>query len=179
MSLRIKVMCALLILGCAGLFILKKPDGRPVLSIDEFLPDTSEISTLAQTLLDEFDNIYNEASTILAETENSDIQQSVEPANDSKIYRWKDNNGNWQFSDTPPSNQTAEAIQVSGDLNKDLSVTYTAPEKEIVSDDIPASAQPSSVLPMTVSPDKVSKLIEDANNIQKLMDDRADTLNNY
>lgn len=180
MSLRIKTMCVLLILGCAGLFILKKTDGRPILSIDEFLPDTSEINTLVQTLLDEFDSLRHSASTTLGAQGSTDIQDTAVPVNEPKIYRWKDNNGNWQFSDTPPPNQVAEAIKVSGDLNKDLSVTYSAPEeKEIINDDIPANTQPSSILPMTVSPDEVSKLIDDANNIQKLMDERADTQNNY
>jgi hypothetical protein len=179
MSLPIKVFSAVLILGCAGLFVLKKPDGNPVLSIDKFIPDIGIIISDAKSFIA---NAKNEVASIVEKLpgdKEEKIEQNIQAKPD--IYRWKDSNGQWQFSDTPPANQTAEAIKVSGNLNKDLVASYEAPQELSIEDDTIDSEATStdSIIPMTVSPDKVSKLMEDANNIQKLMDDRASQLDKH
>jgi|GEM_PF-436592 len=181
MSLAIKTFCVILILGCAGLFVIKKPDGTPILSTKEFLPKITAITSDVKKLISDAKNAaasigsnsekYNEENT-----EQSEVEQTQ-----STVYRWKDANGQWQFSDIQPANQTAEAMNISGNLNKDLVATYEPPEEPTTENDTTSdeAAQTESVIPMTVSPDEVSKLMKDVNNIQKLMDDHGDKLKQY
>lgn len=157
MGLMIKFFCALLVIGLVGLFVLKKPDGSPWLSIADFTPDTTLIKNDALSLINK-----------VKKTTASDTGEKKQGG----IYRWKDANGQWQFSDTAPTDQTAETITVSGNLNSDLSEKYTPPKKpenKIV--DKPEAS--NSIIPSTLSPEKISKLMKDANNVQQLMDERA------
>jgi hypothetical protein len=95
--------------------------------------------------------------------------------NSNAIYRWKDAHGQWQYSDTAPSDQTAEPINVSGNLNSDLVEKMTPPPQEETS---PTNTV-SSIIPTTIAPDKISTLMKDAKNIQQLMDDRTSQLNQH
>ncbi len=176
MSLPIKAFSAVLILGCAGLFVLKKPDGTPILSMQDFLPDISSLTYDAKKLIRDAKNL---TSSIGNNTENNTEDNTEQTAQaESGIYRWKDSNGQWQFSDTPPVNQAAEAMNVSGNLNKDLVATYEPPEEPVIENDT-ATSSTASLVPMTISPDEVSKLMEDVNNMQQLMDDRGEQLKQY
>jgi hypothetical protein len=163
MSLMIKFFCFVLVAGLAGMFVLKKPDGSTWLSADDFIPDTSAITSDVKTLLNKAKN---------ASPTNDSAKENAQ--NDSGIYRWKDASGQWQYSDTAPVHQQAEAIHVSGNLNSDLVEKFTPPAPESTA--TPSADNGNSILPATLSPDKISTLIKDANNVQKLMDGRGDQL---
>jgi hypothetical protein len=177
MSLAIKTFCVILILGCAGLFIIKKPDGTPILSTEELLPDIASIMSDVKKFIS---HAKDTTASIGSSTER-DIKENEGKQPQSNVYRWKDTNGQWQFSDIPPTNQAAEAISVSGNLNKDLAASNEPPEKPTTANNTTGddATTTESVIPMTVSPDKVSKLMKDVNNIQKLMDDHGDKLKQY
>lgn len=166
MGLAIKFFCAILVIGFAGLFVLKKPDGTPWLSLDEFMPDTKGITSSTN-------DIVSKAKGML------DNDQPTTTANTSGgVYRWKDKNGQWQFSDQPPTaNIAAEKIDVSGDLNRDIAEKFTPPEtKPSATTASTANTPGTNVIPSTLSPEKVEKLMQDANNIQNLMDNRQKKL---
>ncbi len=152
MSLMIKFFCFLLVIGFAGLFILKKPDGTPWLSLDDFVPDTSSIK---QTLDDAIPN------------------QIIGGSNENvTVYKWKDNEGNWQFSDTPPQGLNAEQVLVSTDVNRDLAPP--PPTNPTITKEKKGKAfliKDSGTSPTTLSPDKISTLIDDAKNVQNLVDE--------
>ncbi len=158
MGLMIKLFCAILVIGLAGLFVLKKPDGTPWLSASDFIPNTDGISADAKALL-------NKVSS-----ENTSTNKSGD------VYRWKDKNGQWRYSDTPPDNQTAENISVSGNLNSDLAEKAPKPTVSTQTEETETSKKATSILPATLSQDQVSKLIEDTNNVQQLIDDRQSQL---
>ncbi|MGH1487754.1 MAG: DUF4124 domain-containing protein [Cellvibrionaceae bacterium] len=150
MKLIVKFFCFLLVLGFAGLFVLKKPDGTPWLSLDDFIPDISVGS----------------------------VKDALPGGNEVAVYRWKDAEGNWQYSDTPPGNNTAEQVLVNTNLNRDL-VPEFKPSK--VADTKPKSGKAllikdSSISPTTVPMDKIPELVDDAKNVQQLMDDRTKQL---
>jgi hypothetical protein len=183
MSLPIKIFIALLLLGCAGLFVLKKPDGTPILSMNSLSPNITTLTFDAKKLMDSIIDVIQSSTSSITNAPAKKPQSSTEQITNAQptIYRWKDSNGQWQFSDTPPINKTAETIHVSGDLNKDLVATYEPPQESLTEDDATNNeATPTeSLIPMTISPSEVPKLMEDANNIQKLMDDRTDQLKQY
>ncbi|MFT6101588.1 MAG: hypothetical protein ACJATV_000018 [Granulosicoccus sp.] len=175
MSLFIKALFVILILGFAGLFVFKKADGTPILSIYELRPKVTSVISNVRQIVGKIKNLKPSAPETI---DNNEWGVPQEKKAKSDIYRWKDGNGQWQFSDTPPKNQSAESINVSGDLNKDLVNTYVPPEepKEVSTTNETSSP---GISPMTISPKKLSKLIEDANNIQQLSDERAAKLEKY
>ena len=161
MKLIVKFFAALLVLGIGGLFILKKPDGTPWLSLDQILPQVS-LSSVKQTVTDA-------------------LPEQVIGGQDDQVtvYKWRDSEGNWQFSDTPPDGATAEQVLVDTNVNRDLvpelrespiTTTTDSGGKAIFIKD---SSLPT---PTTLAPDKLTKLIEDANNVQQLMDNRQQQL---
>lgn len=166
MSFGIKLIMGLLVLGMAGLFVIKKPDGSPWLNINDFLPDQSNIAEISQT-----------ANKALKSAESSiSRSESNTSSNAGKIYRWKDQQGNWQFSDTPPENLAAETIQVSGHLNRDLAEpapVEVQPEAASQSDTATPVASPLTAF----SPEKVQKLMEDTQKVKELMENRDKYLN--
>lgn len=167
MNLMIKFFCFLLILGLAGLFVLKKPNGSPWLSIDDFIPNTQGISKSITSLLNSAKN---------TPTNNTTETSNTQAISDSGVYRWKDANGQWQFSDTPPEGTQAEAMHVSGNLNSDLAEEYVPPKEEEEDNTVISTTDPTagnSLLPASLSPDKISTLMKDTQNIQKIMDDRT------
>ena len=161
MGLIIRFFSFLLVLGIAGLFFIKKPDGSPWLSLEQFKPDIS-VSAVKGVI----DDV---GPSQLAENKGDTVQ----------VYRWKDTEGNWQYSDTPPSNINAEQVLVNTNLNRDLVPEFNAsPKVEKTSGGgkaflIRNGGTPS---PTTVSPNNVGQLVEDAKNVQNLVNDRAKQL---
>jgi len=164
MGLIIKLICFVLVLGVAGLFFIKKPDGNPWLSIDELIPDTSSIKrSISDAMPDQ----------VVGGTDGSFLDDKV------SVYKWKDAEGNWQFSDKPPAGIDAKQVLVGTDVNRDLA-PLPPPTRT------PASPAPQSgkamlikdggFSPTTISSDKVSKLVDDANGVQELMDNRKKEL---
>lgn len=161
MSLIIKFFAFLLVLGLAGLFVLKDPNGQPFLSWDNFIPEPSSIASSIEQVLPE---------------------QVAISKDTAMVYRWQDANGNWQFSDVPPDNVAVEQIIVETHLNSDIAPPAPT-SRPVVSNSgsgravfIGDSNKPSPGVGTTASPDNIKQLIEDAQNVQGLMDNRTKQL---
>ncbi len=136
----IKLMIGIVILACGGLFFIKGPDGKPLMTIDELFsapkPSTAEAN------------------------------RNIEP---TKVYKWQDENGVWQFSNTPVTAQEAEVVVLDGQIN--TMDAYVAPKESRQTE----AASPFSALPpgvTTVSPDKIGEMMDTVNNLQQTVDDR-------
>ena len=188
MSLMIKFFCILLVLGVAGLFIVKKPDGSPWLSVNDFIPEniasTDSIRQLMNNALDTLkkttSSLSNNEYGISDDHEgNSEGNHHIEKASTEKldngsIHRWKDSKGQWQYSDKKPLNQITETVNITGNLNQDLYEQRTLDVRQEVNSPQEKNSD-ASQLPnraASISPEKISTLIKDAKNIQKLVDDR-------
>mgnify|MGYP001561608095 CR=1 FL=1 len=136
----IKLMIGIVILACSGLFFIKGPDGQPLLTIDA---------------------LFSASKPTQAEA-----GRSTAP---TKIYKWQDEHGVWQFSNTPVPSAEAELVILDGQIN--TIDAYVAPAKP----NQPAVANSRSALPAgvtTVSPDKIVEMMEKVNNLQQTVDDR-------
>jgi hypothetical protein len=160
MSLFVKFFSFIIVLGIVGLFFLKKPDGTPWLSVSDFTPDVGSIK--------------RSISDVIPENANGETaSESV------SVYKWKDSNGNWQFSDTPPENIETEQVLVDTDVNRDLTPDLTESSKvisEFKKKGNAALIKDNSISPTTVSPGDIPTLIDDANNVQELMNNRQEQL---
>lgn len=141
------IMLVLLALAFAGPMLMKKPDGTPFMEspLDIFSSDSKGTN--------------NGQSTI-------NSSQS--------FYKWQDEDGTWHYSDQPQAGQNIETVTVNTNTNL---IQGLRMEKE--EEDEPekvkkeAKEETSSIpLPMTVPLDKVSQMLDDATNLQQMMDDR-------
>jgi len=157
----------ILTLALMGLFVLKKPNGQAWLVVDDLFPKTlmidQEIKSIADKLLVTYENFIVE--------ENNQIEQG----SDIKIYRWKDNSGNWSYSDKPKASVESEEVYL------DPNDVVVLPAFKVSTNNSP-NAKPlkidimSSQNPLTTSPNNMLNLFKDANNVQKLIDDREENI---
>jgi len=168
MKLLLKLFLTLIVLSVAVLFFIKTPDGQPVLSADKVLPKKDQV----------FADITDKTQGFLGKAK--DTVSSIKPAannqqqqNASGVYRWKDENGQWQYSNVKPADQTTESVKnqisISEEFGKKKNyATNNQPQKK-------ADNQQSDglkITPFTVSPSEIPKLIQDSKNVQNLVDKR-------
>ena len=101
--------------------------------------------------------------------------------NTTQVYKWQDVAGEWHFSNTPPPAGIKGSVET---YRNDINITQAvqppvevapAPEEKKATD-IPETASP--LLPIT-DPDKVKKLINDAKNVQNLVNDRQKNIDQH
>lgn len=86
------------------------------------------------------------------------------------FYKWQDAKGHWHFGDEVPDGVTA--VPVSVDTAANIMQSVKAPQPAATK--TPKPAEPAAALPglpMTVNPAEIPKLIEDAKNVQNLLDE--------
>lgn len=94
-----------------------------------------------------------------------------------QYMKWQDENGVWHFGDEVPEGVTPQVVSVDTAANVIRSVKL--PEKESENDQQHSDpATPSVPLPMTVAPEQISQMMDDAANVQQLMNDRTKQLDN-
>lgn len=118
-----------------------------------------------------YSNTSDESSPLLrglAEVRSLTREAAPEPPAETTVYKWKDKNGEWHFSNQPPPEGVAAEITIyRSDVNVMPSPKAdTSPEEKAANNpgDIP-------LLPIT-DPARVKQLIDDAKNVQNLADER-------
>jgi hypothetical protein len=141
------IMCVLVAIAFVGPMLMKKPDGTPFIKspLDWF----SQSST----------GFHNNESS-------SSTTQS--------FYKWQDDDGMWHYSDKPPAGKNIETVSVNTNTNliQGLRVVKKNEQPLIEKKSQLKVENAPMALPMTVPIEKISKILEDANNIQQLMDNR-------
>lgn len=123
MKIFIKLMILALVLSYASLFVIKKPDGTPIRTLDSLKPDLN-FSGLSEGLSESVDSVRNIISTETQDTTGNTMQVEVQQ---KQLYRWQDENGVWNYSDSPPPDVNAEAmaLQAPNVMNLNPSVVIT------------------------------------------------------
>lgn len=123
MKIFIKLMILALVLSYASLFVIKKPDGTPIRTLDSLKPDLN-FSGLSEGLSESVDSVRNIISTETQDTTGNTMQVEVQK---KQLYRWQDENGVWNYSDSPPPDVNAEAmaLQAPNVMNLNPSVVIT------------------------------------------------------
>lgn len=162
MNLFGKLLIAALIIGMLLPFtILKGKDGKPLMSFSDFkLPDfkTPDLPSLPK----------------LGSSDNTTKTEAGHTA----IYQWEDNDGNIQFTTSqPPAGVEYEVKGYDPDTNVIQSVNLPEAGKEAVE---PAKTEENAAtdgIGTVYSPEKINKLIDDAKNVEKLLNDRLKNQN--
>ena len=148
----IKLMLFVVILACAALFFIKGGDGKPLMTIEKL-----------------FDGLPSSPSGLLS----GETETPATPAL-TRIYKWKDENGVWQFSDSLIDKEGAEVMELDGQIN--IVPAFQPPGR--VDEEKTPVAIPGV---MTVSPQEAGNMLDTVTNLQETMDQRKadmDAINN-
>lgn len=200
-KLFVKLMMLVVVLALAGPFFLHGPDGRPLLTLDDLKLPKFDLPALpaaapadgkptadpqqwiqwsdrsGSTTLNP-DRLTREQLAIL------DIK-----AQDNIFYRWQDANGVWQFSTLPNRNTLNLVVRTDPNANVLQSMSQddidrafgrqsaSTQENSITKNNPLASGKglEGSLLPVptTVPVTEIPKLIEQAKDVQKIMEQRV------
>ncbi|BBN80123.1 hypothetical protein PA25_01080 [Pseudoalteromonas sp. A25] len=159
------LMIMVMLVGVGSLFILKKPDGTPWLSFGDV---TWQAQQKASTLLNEAKSNFNQV------VNESNVDSSNSSSNSGAIYKWQDANGNWVYSDTPNTQGNSQTHTLDASRITVMAAEDTSILKELAAQKAQIDTQLSN--PSALNPNDVKKLMQDAKNIQKLMDERTQRL---
>lgn len=152
------LMSGILIIALMGLFFLKKPDGKTWLTVNELVPNASVIERKVKYIKNKLLIAYQ------------DITSEGDQNDKVTIYRWKDSQGNWSYSDAPQGTSESEEVLLNPNDIVVLPALKTS-NNTANSATLKTNEKPSAKS-VTTSPSNVLNLYKDANNVQKLMDER-------
>lgn len=197
MKLFVKLMMFLVVLALAGPFIMRGPDGRPLMTVKDLdLPDFSLPSVTPEASSGK----QQEAWISWSKDEKPSKQPRVyviDPSTQQPVtersgvfYRWKDSKGSWQFSNLPNPNtpnivvetdpnanilQSLSTDKIDAALGRAKAMDSTLANKA----DSLADDMPSIPLPTTIPITEVPELINQAKAVQDLMNQRTEMLNSH
>jgi hypothetical protein len=146
-----KIMIKLLLLALVGAVVapmlMKGPDGKPLLSWEDFFSVPEETKMLPDA-------------------------EPSSPAGLTTVYKWKDKDGVWHFSDKPHDHETNEKLTYNPNANiiQSLAKKEEEPEAEVKA--VPIEPEPTSPGLTTVPLDQVPELMDQAKQYQDMVDQR-------
>jgi hypothetical protein len=151
MKFFVKLLFVALVLAVLLPFtIIKGKDGRPLMSIDKLKTPDLSMPAVPGSI-----NLPGTGSA-----KRTDV-----------IYQWRDAKGELHFTSEPPAKgieYTAKGYDPNANLIQSIEVKHEEVEEVALTPQITKPADIGN----PYSPDKIQKLIDDANNVQKIMNDR-------
>ncbi len=107
----IKMIFLLVMLGFVAPMFIRGPDGKPIMSMDDWIPHSAIAWTTKS--YHRISNWFDElGSPTVIQSQDGDVIPSITGAG-AEIYSWRDENGVLHFSDTPVSG--AQSLTVPDD----------------------------------------------------------------
>lgn len=108
----------------------------------------------------------------LAKIQTLKKEAGPEPATETAVYKWQDKNGEWHFSNQPPPEGAAASVSIyRSDVNIVSAPAATPPPVEKTATTPNGDPATPPLIPLA-DPGQVKQLIDDAKNVQNLMNDR-------
>jgi len=171
----IKLLLPLIMLVFVVPMIMPGPNGKPVMSINDWLPNSASIERVRTNLQSWWRRTTNTIENTVENKTGVDIEVAPEP---EQLFKWQDANGIWHFTNRADmAGKGAQKQALPTATNTMAPPSVVARERD---DDHESSTSPSpSValpLPATIPADKIPQLIDDAKKLQKLSQDRAEKI---
>lgn len=164
MKLFVKLSLFILIAGMLLPFtFLKGQDGKPLMSFSDIkLPEFSLSGLFGNNVpgIEDLKDLTN-------------ISGST--SGNSLVYKWTDSEGNLQFSSSPPAEGIAYTVKGYDPNQNVIQAVSVEPEVEAVVEE-PATEEKKAGASKIGSPysvEKIEKLFEDAEGLEKLLNDRV------
>jgi hypothetical protein len=174
MKFKMFLLSALLLFIVVGMpMLLPGPDGKPLMKLSDWVPTASSLSTVPSQFSRFFGNLKNFVEEGAQGLES--LAGDSTSTESGKLFKWKDKQGQWHFTDTPGVDAVS---QFEIDLPEVANVVEPPPhipERKLSAPS--GSSIPGGLpLPTTISPADIPKLIDNAKNVQGLMDQRSEQL---
>ncbi len=176
MKIFIKFMIFIVVLGLAGPFIMKGPDGLPLMDYRDFIPDFSSAKSSMQRWWGNVGAQVSSANDAAQSDQNGSDDDGIDKWGKTRVYQWQDENGVWQYTDRPPTGIETKTLWLNP--NENIVLSPAQPVSEVADDEDSDAQDPGFELPLpfTVSPAEVPQLIEDAKGVKELMEKRNEML---
>ena len=161
MKLFTKLMILVVLAALVAPFVLRGPDGQPIMELNDVLPDAMGVERSLEGALDRAENAAGE---LLGE------DAPTGTAGMTRVVRWQDANGVWHFAQEAPEGVVAEEMLIDPDANL---VQGMAPQTPA-----PANASTQSSLPSSPSGyvEQASALQSEAEAIRSASEARVEEL---
>ncbi len=153
------LMLMVLVAASAGLFLIKGSDGRALMTVGETFPGISQLRAGAIEQ-------WRRLKGTVADADARDISVGAS-ADAVTFYRWQDAQGAWHYSDQPDPQGRSEAYLV------DPQNPSSPPPPAAVRARSSEQAASVGAEPPSRAPKRVKQLIDDARQVQDLLEQRA------
>ena len=166
MGLFIKLLLLALVIALAAPFVLKGPDGEPMMSVADIKKPGSlqDMAGAISRVEHPFKKIGQEAA------------DSPEPAaSKTKVYSWRDEQGSLHYSNVAPSvSAKVKTLQINPNLNVIKMQKREEPGKatNLAVAESPQNAASASKVFKVYTPQGAQKLFEDAKAVEQTLHDR-------
>lgn len=154
----IKLIVGLAIIACIAPLFIKDPNGDPLMTLDDWSLNFSSLTSALATSLESGADVVGVAS------DGSPDMATPE------VYKWQNEDGVWQFSDTPVEGLDGAVIE-KVEISKVNVMAAFVPPVKTASRELKAEA--SGITGTTnVSPANIQEMMDTVNNLQQTIDDR-------
>jgi hypothetical protein len=184
----LKIMLLIVMLACIGPFFIKAPNGEPLLTVADFAPDVSLASILERLKQDPgLASLTGLAKGIDISGDASDGEQAEQGTGKNalgsvtKVYKWRDEQGVWQFSDGSNVAEGAALVEISHQINlmPALDVAKQGESQIPATQKTQVGAFDFSKLPAgvtSVAPEQLVQMGRTIETFQKAIDDQSEAL---
>ena len=178
MKLYIKFILFLVVLAVAGPFIMKRPDGRPLLTINDIKSGDSSIMKSFKTLTGLFHSSKETLS--LDDSLPEDAERLL-----TRVHKWQDEEGVWHFSDQQPEGETSETVEIDPNQNilemNDAEVLkkLIGEKEEQTASASQALEPPPNMIPGLPTIDQAKQAMDNAKAVQGLLDNHYKQIEKY
>ncbi len=152
-------MILVLIAALAGPFFIRGPDGRPLMTLGEAMPDWQRMTATAKY---QWRRLTGEVKSLASDAGSDDT------GGKTRVYKYRDAAGNWVYADEPPPGGDAEVMYVDPNVNI---IPPTPPPSATPAPEQPA--QPADMEPSLFLPSNAKRALDGAKGVQDVLDERA------
>ncbi|MGK0441618.1 MAG: hypothetical protein ACJA0N_001419 [Pseudohongiellaceae bacterium] len=172
-----RILLPLFVIAFAVPMIMPGPDGKPVMSVKDWVPDQTTFSKIKNKVKD----VINQAADQTAKLSNS-TADSVTAKSDhfldrkNQLYKWKDKHGRWQFTDRFDQVPEYALAQLQVDKMPKAVNTMVAPPI------VEAQAEVNNQQPFgdgKIGIDKLPQLVDEAKKVKAMMEERNKKLEQF
>ena len=154
LKLFVRLMALVLVLAMAGPFVLKGPDGQPLMSMADV---RAAATRTGNSMKMQWRRLRGDVGQALGD----------ENAGKVEMHRWQDANGQWHYSDEPPDGVGAETIYVDPDASRMDPVEVRPRQRD--------NAGPGLDGPV-VNPLRAREILDEVTNARDQANDRQEEL---
>ncbi|QFT54090.1 hypothetical protein [Microbulbifer sp. THAF38] len=170
------MLAVLLLVGVGLPMIIPGPDGKPIMSPQDWLPDQQTLDSVRQQGQRAFqavsDSTQKSAEQLETLVESSGLLPEEQNKPTREVFSWQDSEGNWHFSDSIPEGMDADVrIHQVKPIN-------TLPASQTVSDMQPQEPQAQPLQENSGSENRITQILKEVQALKEKSQQRQQALDN-